>query len=91
MSGREDEFYDDDDYGDEIPEGMVVCDRCNGDGTTNCYCCGDFCCCGANDELPCGVCHGEGYITEARWEKRRAALREMMKAFWGDKADPPTD
>lgn len=80
--------YDDDFYDDEIPAGMVICDRCNGDGTINCYCCG------ANDELPCGVCHGEGYITEARWEKRRAAHREMMKALWpehyAEENDAPT-
>lgn len=86
---RYDDFYD-----DEIPEGMVVCDRCNGDGTIDCMCCGDFCCCGANDELDCPVCHGEQYITKARWEKRRDAHHEMMKALWPGhyaKAEPAAD
>ena len=87
--------YDDDRlyFDDEIPEGMVICDRCNGDGTVDCMCCGDFCCCGANDELPCQVCHGEQYITKERWEKRAAAHREMMKALWPEhykQDDEPT-
>jgi len=75
--------YDDDFYDNEWPEGAVVCDRCNGDGTIDCMCCGDFCCCGANDELTCPVCHGEEYITKERWEKRAAAHRELMDALWG--------
>lgn len=74
----------DDDYGEPIPDGMVICDRCNGDGWVDCYCGGDQCYCGAG-EIDCGVCHGEGVITKERWEKRAAALREMMKALWGDR------
>lgn len=81
------DLYDDDYYDAEIPDGMVVCDKCNGDGTIDCMCCGDFCCCGANDELPCPVCHGEQYITVARWEKRAKAHREIMEALWGKPAD----
>lgn len=82
MTGDHDDFYD-----DEIPEGMVICDKCNGDGTIDCMCCGDFCCCGANDELDCPVCHGEQYITKERWERRAKAHREIMKALWGDQYD----
>ncbi len=89
--------YDDSFYDNEWPEGAVVCDRCNGDGTIDCMCCGDFCCCGANDELTCPVCHGEQYITKERWEKRAAAHREMMKALWPEHyadskpPEPPND
>ena len=78
--GIDDENYYD--Y-DEPPEGMVVCDKCNGDGTIDCMCCGDFCCCGVNDELTCPVCLGNEYITKERWEKRAAVHREIMDALWG--------
>lgn len=87
---RDDADRYDDYYDDEIPEGMVICDKCNGDGEVNCYCGGDLCVCGA-EEVACPVCRGEQYITKERFEKRAAFHREMMKALWGDKAkDPPT-
>lgn len=82
MSEDFDDFYD-----DETPEGMVVCDNCNGDGEVDCHCGGDQCYCGANDGLTCPVCHGEQHITKERWEKRAARHREIMKALWGD---PPS-
>ena len=79
-------------YDDEWPEGAVVCDRCNGEGEVDCRCGGDFCCCGANDELTCPVCHGEEYITKERWEKRAKAHREIMEALWGKpKSDPEAE
>lgn len=68
-----------DDY-DETPEGMVVCDFCDGHG---CYEEGDDC---ITEEVGCPVCHGEGLITEARWERRRQQHAALMKAVWGDKA-----
>jgi hypothetical protein len=80
------EDYDAYMYDDILPEGMVVCDRCNGDGEVDCRCGGDLCFCGEG-EVTCPVCHGEEYITKERWEKRAAAHREIMKALWGD---PPT-
>ncbi len=85
MADAADDHYDD--YFDDMPEGCVVCDRCNGDAVIDCMCCGDFCCCGAGDELSCPVCYGEGHITKERWEKRAAMHREIMKALWGDKAN----
>lgn len=81
-------YEDDHGYDDDWPEGAVVCDRCHGSGTIDCMCCGDFCCCGTNDELTCPVCHGDEYITKERWEKRAAAHREIMEALWG-KPKPP--
>lgn len=83
--------YESDDYYDEgeIPEGMVICDRCNGEGEVDCRCGGDFCLCGAASELTCPVCHGEEWITKERWEKRAKAHREIMEALWGKpKSDP---
>lgn len=82
---RFDDFYD-----NEWPEGAVVCDRCNGKGTVDCMCCGDFCCCGVQDELTCPVCLGAEYITQERWEKRAAAHREIMAALWGTPAESPS-
>jgi len=75
--------YDDMEYDEgEIPEGMVICDRCNGEGEVDCRCGGDQCYCG-RQEVTCQVCHGEEYITKERWEKRAAAHREIMDALWG--------
>lgn len=68
-----------DDY-DFTPEGMVTCDRCDGAGFIE-Y--GDDV---ISEEIYCPVCHGEGLITTARWEKRRKAHQELMKAIWRDKA-----
>lgn len=80
------EYYEDDRYDDD---NWVVCDECNGDGTVNCYCGGDFCLCGMHDEKPCPVCGGEygtgGFITKELWENRAKAHRELMEAIWGTK------
>lgn len=81
---------DDFGYDDFEDEDMVICDRCNGDGTVNCYCAGDFCLCGQQDEKPCPVCGGEygteGLITKELAEKRAAKHREIMEAIWGKSA-----
>lgn len=82
MSERDD--YDYDYYEDDMPENCVTCDRCDGHGTVQCYCGGDFCLCGAEDEATCPVCYGETWITKERAAKRAAAHREIMRAIWKD-------
>lgn len=52
-------FYDD--SGRWWPSNAEWCDRCQGMGTEECMCAGDFCCCGAGDNLECRRCHGDGY------------------------------
>lgn len=71
---------------DDMPEGCCICDRCDGRGNVQCYCAGDFCLCGAEDDLTCPVCGGDTWITQERYEKRAKIHREIMKAIWGDKA-----
>ena len=64
-------FYDD--SGRWWPSNAEWCDRCQGMGTEDCDCGGDFCVCGAYDSLPCRRCDGEGYWipTPADLEARR--------------------
>lgn len=75
-SNADDGFYDD--AGRWWPKDAEWCDRCQGMGTEECLCGGDFCCCGTGDALECSRCHGEGYwiptaadkaarIEQARW------------------------
>jgi hypothetical protein len=52
-------FYDD--AGRWWPSNAEWCDRCQGMGTEDCDCGGDFCVCGAYDNLTCRRCGGEGY------------------------------
>lgn len=56
---HDDGFYDD--QGRWWPSDAEWCDRCQGMGTEDCDCGGDFCVCGAYDSLPCRRCDGEGY------------------------------
>lgn len=75
--------FDDGYFDPEFDDNWTVCDRCNGDGTVNCYCAGDFCLCGAESDKPCPVCGGEfgteGYITKELAEKRAKSQREFME------------
>lgn len=66
---------------DPIPDGMVVCDRCDGRGDIEI---GDDC---ITEEVGCPVCYGEGLITKALWERREERRRELMKAIWGERND----
>lgn len=68
-------FYDD--SGRWWPSNAEWCDRCQGMGTEECMCCGDFCCCGAGDSLECRRCHGEGYyiLTPAMKKQREETAR----------------
>lgn len=61
------DFYDDDGFYDDCgrywPKDAAWCDRCQGMGTEECLCGGDFCCCGV-DEVDCRRCGGEGYYID---------------------------
>ena len=77
-------FYDD--QGRYWPADAEWCDRCQGMGTEECLCCGDFCCCGWG-ERECGRCGGDGYFVPtgaykaARLENARiwAELHESFR------------
>jgi hypothetical protein len=56
----DDGFYDD--AGRWWPNNAEWCDKCQGMGTIDCDCGGDFCVCGAYDSLTCPRCDGEGYF-----------------------------
>lgn len=76
----EEDFYGDDRDG-------VICPRCSGDGTVDCYCGGDFCVCDNHGERDCPTCHGEGEVSEQReaqyLENQRLAHEAMRKAWGG--------
>lgn len=68
-----------DDCGREWSDDAEWCDRCQGMGTEECLCAGDFCCCGAGDNLTCRRCGGEGYFVPTAEFK---AARERTAKWW---------
>lgn len=72
---------------DEDRDG-VICPRCMGDGSVNCYCGGDLCVCWNYGERDCPTCHGEGEVSEERqakyFESQRAAAEAYRRVFKGD-------
>lgn len=85
----DDGFYDD--CGRYWPSGAEWCDRCQGMGTEECLCAGDFCCCGYG-ERDCTRCGGEGYFvpTEA-FKKARAETAKWWRELYEqlNQAPPP--
>ncbi len=66
------------------PNDAEWCDYCQGMGTAECLCAGDFCCCSAGDNLTCPRCDGEGYYVPTAKEKvNRAALRAVIAESLG--------
>jgi len=66
------------DYDDFIDDGpLVVCPRCNGDGSVSCYCGGDQCYCDNQGDAPCPTCHEEGKVTEEVYERYIQREREV--------------
>lgn len=58
------------DYDDGVP-----CPCCDGHGTVECYCGGDFCACENYGDRDCPLCHGECDVSEEvekAYLKRRA-------------------
>jgi len=77
------DYYDD---GPDIPDGHVLCPRCDGHQEVACHCGGDLCVCENYGDMPCPFCGGEygggGYVPKDdrydRYVKRQA---EMVAAF----------
>jgi hypothetical protein len=87
---HDDGFYDD--SGRWWPSNAEWCDSCQGMGTEDCDCGGDFCCCGAYDSLPCRRCHGESYwIPTAADLKARAETAKWWRELqeWLDATPSP--
>lgn len=71
----ENDEYDFDDY--DLPP----CPKCNGDGTVDCYCGGDLCVCTNYGEKLCGLCYGDGEVSEERAAAYLKRKRELSQAF----------
>ena len=76
------EFYDDE---PDLPDGHVLCPRCNGQRVVNCHCGGDLCVCENCGEKPCPLCGGEyggeGYVEKAKADAYMARQAEYAAAF----------
>ena len=75
-----------DPYEPYIPDGHVLCPRCDGHQVVNCYCGGDLCVCDNYGEEPCPFCGGEyggdGYVPkDEKYERYVKAQAEMVAAF----------
>lgn len=80
-----DGFYDD--CGRWWPEDAEWCDRCQGMGTEECLCGGDFCCCG-HGERECRQCGGDGYFVPTEAFKKRRAETAKWWAELNQKLSP---
>lgn len=63
----------------------IWCDRCQGTGSVDCYCGGDFCVCANGGERDCPRCGGEGEFVPKpgqleREAKAHAELRAVLSA-----------
>ena len=70
------------------------CPKCNGDGIVDCYCGGDLCVCTNYGEKDCGLCYGEGFVSEERAAAYLKRAREIAQAFAegfkkAQEAEPP--
>lgn len=79
----------------DIPDGYVLCPRCNGYQEVACHCGGDLCVCENYGEKPCPLCGGEyggeGYVPKETADKYFARQAEFMSAMreGASKADRP--
>jgi hypothetical protein len=74
------------------PADAIWCDRCQGTGSIDCYCAGDFCCCERGGEITCPRCHGDGEFAPKpgqleREAKARAELAAVMTRALGGGAN----
>ena len=75
-----------DHYEPDIPDGHVLCPRCDGHSEVACHCGGDLCVCDNNGDKPCPFCGGEyggeGYVPkDERYERYVKRQAEMVAAF----------
>jgi hypothetical protein len=79
---------DDLDFYDEAE--MFPCPHCSGFGTVDCHCGGDLCVCENYGEAVCKVCHGEGEVTEDRYDLYEEAQRRNHQSLAALLAKEPT-
>lgn len=85
----------DDDFDDD--ENYCVCPHCDGYGSRECYCCGDFCCCDNGGQIECSYCRGESEVTQTRFNyylKREAEYAKERAEVWArleaERVETPT-
>lgn len=66
---------------DYLSDDDVTCPRCDGWGHIDCHCGGDLCVCDNYGEVPCPLCHGDGQVSEERYEKYQSAQRQWWAAY----------
>lgn len=73
--------------GERDDDDRPICFRCDGHGEVPCHCGGDLCFCENQGEKECPACHGEGVVSQEKYDKQIAAHREIMTAMWGEDWD----
>jgi len=83
--------FDPYDFEPDIPDGHVLCPRCNGHQEVACPYSNDLCVCENYGEKPCPLCGGEGYVPKETADKYFARQAEFMSAMrdGATKADRP--
>lgn len=66
---------------DDHTEGHVNCPKCDGWREVDCHCGGDLCVCENYGNRECPVCHGEGEVTQERYDQWWKRQREIHEAF----------
>lgn len=75
-----DDAQDFDDGWYDLPD-HPPCPKCDGAGVVDCYCGGDLCVCTNYGEKPCGLCYGDGEVSEERAAAYLKRKRELSQAF----------
>lgn len=60
---------------------LFPCPHCSGFGHVECHCGGDLCVCENYGEATCHVCHGEGDVTEERYDRYEENQRRNYAAM----------
>lgn len=61
------------------------CPHCMGLMEVDCHCGGDLCVCENWGYMPCPVCHGDGFVSEERYERYEENMRKqaaLMRSAW---------
>lgn len=66
---------------EDFDEDFCQCPRCSGWGEIDCHCGGDLCVCQNYGCAPCPLCHGEGEVSEALYERYLERRRENARLF----------